>query len=58
MISPFMSFMLNRCVEEGVYPDVFKMARVVPIHKVGDKHNVSNYRSIQRFVFLKQFLTN
>ena len=46
MISPFLSFIFNRCIEEGVYPDVFKLARVVPIHKSGDKYNVSNYRPI------------
>ena len=31
MISPFLSFVFNLCVQEGVYPDVYKMTRVVPI---------------------------
>ena len=43
--------MFNRCVEEAVYHDVFKMARVVSIHKSGDKHNVFNYLPISTYCF-------
>lgn len=30
----------------GVYPNDWKLARVVPIHKSGTKYNLNNYRPI------------
>ena len=36
----------NKCVEEGVYPDIFKTAEVIPIFKAGSKTDVLNYRPI------------
>ena len=30
----------NKCVQEGVYPDIFKTAEVIPIFKAGSKTDV------------------
>lgn len=49
-ISPYISSPLchvfNLCLREGHFPDQMKLAKVLPIHKSGDKHLVSNYRPI------------
>ena len=33
-------------IQQGIFPDCLKIAKVTPIFKTGDKDNVSNYRSI------------
>ena len=33
-------------IEQGIFPDSLKIAKVTPIFKSGDKENVSNYRPI------------
>lgn len=36
----------NKCICEGFFPDIWKCAYIVPIHKSGSKHDVTNYRPI------------
>ena len=36
----------NASIQSGIFPDDFKMARVAPIFKEGEKGDVSNYRPI------------
>lgn len=36
----------NKCITEGYFPDTWKCAHIVPIHKSGSKHEVKNYRPI------------
>lgn len=36
----------NKCLASGVFPDVWKRANIVPIHKGGSKSDVSTYRPI------------
>ena len=38
--------MFNRILSDGIYPSLWKTARVVPIFKTGDKNVASNYRPI------------
>jgi hypothetical protein len=45
-ISLFVSNLYNLCLSEGTYPDMFKIARIVPIFKKGDKSLMNNYRPI------------
>ena len=49
-LSPFLSLpyahIFNNPIEIGIYPDDFKKATIVPIHKNGDTINKSNYRPI------------
>ena len=42
---PFCIFM-NRSFEEGIFPDIWKIANVIPIFKKGDKFPPSNYRPV------------
>ena len=46
LIASILSNLFNQCLEIGVYPTVLKMAKVIPVHKNGDKFSASNYRPI------------
>lgn len=46
MLSPLVADLMNSSSEEGVFPDVLKVARVVPLHKSGDKSLLCNFRPI------------
>ena len=40
-ISQYLAYLFNRCVEKGIYPNLLKVAQVVPIYKnKGSKANV------------------
>ena len=45
LASPLL-MIFNRSLSTGVFPDIWKTAKVVPIHKSGESDNVSNYRPI------------
>lgn len=45
-IATFLSCCINKCIRQGKYPDMLKRAKVVPVHKGGDKEVLSNYRPI------------
>jgi hypothetical protein len=36
----------NASLEAGIFPERFKIAKVKPLHKKGDKGNMGNYRPI------------
>ena len=38
----------NKCIDEGVFPDIFKTANVVPIFMRGEKKDHANYRPISQ----------
>lgn len=40
------STLVNKCMEEGVFPDELKVAVVTPIHKSNDRNVCSNYRPV------------
>ena len=45
-IAPIVSHMINRCIEQSVFPTAEKIAKVTPIYK-GDSHKpLENYRPI------------
>ena len=41
-----LAFIFNRCVLEGVFPDLLKTALVIPIYKKGDPTIINNYRPV------------
>ena len=46
LISEPLSIFVNSAFTLGLFPDNLKTAKVVPVHKTGDKCNPSNYRPI------------
>ena len=38
--------LLNRSSDEGIFPDIWKLANVIPIFKSGVKFQPSNYRPV------------
>lgn len=38
--------LINQCIRSNTFPTVLKLAKVIPIHKKGDKDDASNYRPI------------
>ena len=46
ILSPSLSKMFNRSLSMGIYPTDWKMAKVLPIFKNGEKCDLSNYRLI------------
>jgi hypothetical protein len=46
VISKPISYLCNKAIHEGIFPDRLKYATIVPVHKKGDKNSKSNYRPI------------
>ena len=45
-ISPYLEILFQKCIEEGVFPDSFKIAQVIPLFKGGKKDDLNCYRPI------------
>ena len=45
-ISNILSILFNKCIENGVYPDILKTSKVIILYKKGNKNDCSNYRPI------------
>ena len=55
-ISNILSILFNKYIENGVYPDVLKISKVIILYKNGNKNDCSNYRPISvTSQFLKIF---
>ena len=37
--TPRLEFKLSKCIQEGVFPDSYKIAQVIPLFKRGDKED-------------------
>ena len=46
LISPYISIIFNCCLTTGTFPDDWKLAKVTPIFKQGDRSDMNNYRPI------------
>ena len=45
-VSKPLCILMNRSFHDGIFPDIWKLANVIPIFKKGDKSETSNYRSV------------
>ena len=45
-VSKPLCILMNRSFDEGVFPDTWKLASVIPIFKKGDKSQPCNYRPV------------
>ena len=46
ILAPALVKLFNLSIQTGVYPDLLKVAKVIPIFKKGDSTSVNNYRPI------------
>ena len=46
ILTPSITYIINKSIESGIFPDTWKNAKVNPIFKNGEKDNVNNYRPI------------
>ena len=46
VIVPVITDLFNKCLHDGVFPEVFKTAQIVPLFKEGDASSPNNYRPI------------
>ena len=46
IVAPFLIKVINASFELGMFPNILKIAKVIPIYKSGDKQIVNNYRPI------------
>ena len=52
-----LTLVFNRCISEGTFPDIWKTAKIVPIHKKGARNKLENYRPVCLFSNLGKLLT-
>ena len=53
-----LTLIYNSSLVNGVFPDIWKLARVTPIHKSGPKPDLNNYRPISVISVLLEQLTD
>ena len=46
VVAPFLTIIFNASLKSGIFPDDFKIAKVSPIYKSGNKKERGNYRPI------------
>ena len=54
IISVPLSNLINESFEQGIFPDILKVARVIPLFKSGVLHLLSNYRPISNLHFVSK----
>lgn len=45
ILKPF-TVLINKCFHNGVFPESFKISKVIPLYKKGEKNSLDNYRPI------------
>ena len=46
LIAPILVEIFNRCINQGIYPEILKIGKITPLFKNGDKAIDDNYRPI------------
>ena len=51
-----LSTLFNESLQSGTFPDIFKIAEVVPLHKNGPRDQIANYRPISLLMTISKIL--
>jgi hypothetical protein len=54
VIGPYLCVLFNRFMSEEIFPDDWRIAKVVPIHKKGERNLVTNYRPVSNLCSLSK----
>ena len=46
LIKDIIRGLINKSFESGIFPDILKVAYVIPLYKKDDQFNIENYRQI------------
>ena len=46
VLAPKLTMIFNKCIKESTFPNLLKIAEIIPLHKGGEKTNSTNYRPI------------
>ena len=55
-LTPSITYLVNKSIKDGKFPELWKIARVTPLHKSDDKLNVDNYRPISILPVLSKIM--
>ena len=55
-ISNILSYLINLCIQQGIFPNCLKTAKFVTKYKYGNIDDPSNYRPISLLSSFSQFL--
>ena len=56
IISDPLAHLFNESLSSGIFPDIFKLAEVVPLHKNGPRDQITNYRPISLLMTISKIL--
>lgn len=56
ILIPHLTYILNRCIHDGVFPYILKRSLIHPIYKLGNRDRVTNYRPISVLPALSKIL--
>ena len=45
-IVKLLSIIFKICIDNGIFPDIWKKSNIIPVHKKGDKQIIDNYRPV------------
>ena len=54
LLIPSIKFLINDSIKSGIFPDVLKVAKVIPVFKSGSRKLLNNYRPISLLPFLSK----
>ena len=57
-VSPCLTLIINQVLSTGQFPKNLKTAKVIPIHKTGDKSLMKNYRPISILPVVSKIIEN